>query len=114
MKPVKLCSDIIDERDINSLICWLRKMPQLTKGAKTLEFEEKFSEYLGCEHSALKQMGLLRNSKIVVPQVSWSTTIFPAIQFGLDPILCDCNMENLGLDVNRTARRSYARTRIRT
>ena len=115
MKPVKLCSDIIDERDINSLIGWLRKMPQLTKGAKTLEFEEKFSEYLGCEHSiycnsgssanllivsALKQMGLLRNSKIVVPQVSWSTTIFPAIQFGLEPILCDCNMKNLGLDVD--------------
>lgn len=115
MKPVKLCSDIIDEKDINSLICWLRKMPQLTKGAKTVEFEEKFSEYLGCKHSiycnsgssanllivsALKQMGLLKNSKIVVPQVSWSTTIFPAIQFGLDPILCDCNMENLGLDVS--------------
>lgn len=115
MKPIKLCSDIIDRRDINSLTRWLIKMPQLTKGAKTLEFENRFSEYLGCKHSiycnsgssanllivsALKQMGALRNNKIVVPQVSWSTTIFPVIQFGLEPILCDCELDNLGMNVS--------------
>lgn len=115
MKPIKLCSDIIDRRDINALTRWLIKMPQLTKGSKTLEFESKFSEYLGCKHSiycnsgssanllivsALKQMGILKNSKIVVPQVSWSTTIFPAIQFGLDPILCDCELDNLGINLS--------------
>ena len=119
MKPIKLCSDIIDRRDINALTRWLIKMPQLTKGSKTLEFESKFSEYLGCKHSiycnsgssanllivsALKQMGILKNNKIVVPQVSWSTTIFPAIQFGLDPILCDCKLDNLGINLSHLKR----------
>mgnify|MGYP003634415775 FL=1 len=119
MKPIKLCSDIIDRRDINALTRWLIKMPQLTKGSKTLEFESKFSEYLGCKHSiycnsgssanllivsALKQMGILKNNKIVVPQVSWSTTIFPAIQFGLDPILCDCELDNLGINLSHLKR----------
>ena len=114
MKPIKLCSDIINEQDIDALIEWLKKMPKLTKGSKTVEFENRFSEYLGCEHSiycnsgssanllmvsALKQMGLLKNPKVVVPQVSWSTTIFPVIQFGLEPILCDCDLDNLGVNI---------------
>ena len=112
---IKLCSDIIDKQDINSLISWLETMPRLTKGQKTLEFEQMFSSYLGCEHSifcnsgssanllitsALMQSGMLRNNKIVVPQVSWSTTVFPAMQLGLDPIMCDCNLSNLGLDLD--------------
>tara|TARA_R110002020_G_scaffold194354_10_gene395157 strand:+ start:9017 stop:10207 length:1191 start_codon:yes stop_codon:yes gene_type:complete len=113
MNAIKLCSDIINKKDIDLLIDWLKEIPQLTKGPKTLEFEKAFSEYLGCDHSiycnsgssanllvvsALKQMGVLKNSKIVLPQVSWSTTVFPAIQLGLEPILCDCSLENLGLD----------------
>ncbi len=87
---------------------------RLTKGEKTLEFEDKFSKTLGCKHaiycnsgssanllitSALKQSGKLKNNKIVVPQISWSTTIFPAMQLGLQPILCDCNLDNLGIDL---------------
>lgn len=110
----KLCSDIIDEQDIAKLIDWLGGIPRLTKGEKTLEFESKFSEFLGCKHSiycnsgssanllitsALKQSGRLRNNKIVVPQISWSTTLFPAMQLGLEPILCDCNLTNLGIDI---------------
>ena len=119
MNEVKLCSDIIGKDDINYLIEWLQDVPQLTKGKKTLEFEEKFSRYLGCKHSiycnsgssanllivsALHQMGRLRNSKVVVPQVSWSTTIFPVMQFGLTPIMCDCNLDNLGIDLEHFKR----------
>jgi CDP-6-deoxy-D-xylo-4-hexulose-3-dehydrase len=119
MRPIKLCSDIINKEDINLLIDWLKEIPKLTKGDKTVLFEKSFSEYLGCKHSiycnsgssanllivsAMKQMGLLKNSKIVLPQVSWSTTVFPAIQFGLDPILCDCSIENLGLDITHLER----------
>ena len=112
--PIKLCSDIIGKQDIDLLIEWLKDVPRLTKGEKTLEFENGFSEKIGCKHSiycnsgssanllivsALQQMGLLHNNKVVVPQVSWSTTVFPVIQFGLTPVLCDCNLDNLGIDV---------------
>ena len=112
--PIKLCSDIIGKKDIDLLIEWLKGVPKFTKGTKTLEFEDGFSKRANCKHSiycnsgssanllimsALQQMGLLRNSKVVVPQVSWSTTVFPVIQFGLTPILCDCNLDNLGIDL---------------
>jgi CDP-6-deoxy-D-xylo-4-hexulose-3-dehydrase len=112
--PTKLCSDIIGKQDIDLLIKWLKDVPRLTKGEKTLEFEDGFSKKINSKHSiycnsgssanllivsALQQMGLLHNNKIVVPQVSWSTTVFPVIQFGLTPVLCDCNLDNLGIDV---------------
>jgi len=111
---ITLCSDIIDKQDISKLSDWLLEMPRLTKGQKTLEFEAKFSEFLGCKHSvfcnsgssanllitsALLQSNRLRNNKVVVPQISWSTTLFPSMQLGLQPILCDCNRSNLGIDV---------------
>ena len=111
---ISLCSDIINEEDIALLIGWLKTCPKLTKGSETVRFENAFSKYIGIKHSifcnsgssanllivsALNQMGLLPNKKVVVPQVSWSTTIFPVIQFGLEPILCDCNLENLGIDL---------------
>ena len=112
--PIKLCSDIIGKQDIDLLIEWLKDVPRLTKGEKTLEFEDGFSKKVGSKHSiycnsgssanllivsALQQMGLLHNNKVVVPQVSWSTTVFPVIQFGLTPVLCDCNLDNLGIDI---------------
>ena len=43
--------------------------------------------------------GRLKNKNIIVPAVSWSTTVAPIMQFGLNPILCDCDKETLGLDV---------------
>jgi len=41
----------------------------------------------------------MKNKKVIVPAVSWATTVAPAIQLGLDPIMCDCNLDDLGLDV---------------
>ena len=45
--------------------------------------------------SALKEGGYLKNDKVVVPSVAWATDLSPVIQLGLDPILCDSNMEDL-------------------
>ena len=115
MKEYKLVEDTIDQSDINELIEWLKTNPKLTKGNLTIEFEKKWSEYLGVKHSvflnsgssanlamfyALLLSGKLRNKKVIVPAVSWVTTVTPTIQFGMEPIMCDCDEDNLGLDIN--------------
>ena len=41
----------------------------------------------------------LKNNKIIVPAVSWVTTVSPSIMLGLEPILCDADQDNLGLSV---------------
>ena len=111
---ISLVKDTIDEKDIDRLIEWLKTYPRLTKGAVTLEFENKFSKWLGRRYSvfvnsgssanllvlsALLQGKYLKNTKIVVPSTAWSTDLAPVIQLGLKPILCDSNMKDLSVDL---------------
>lgn len=119
--PVKipLVKDTISREELIALSDWLRSFPRLTKGELTLEFEEKWSEWQGCKYSlfvnsgssanllmfyALLLSGRLKNKKVIVPAVSWVTTVAPAIQFGFEPIVCDCDPETLGLDVAHLGR----------
>lgn len=111
---IRLVEDTIDNQDVNLLVDWLKDMPKLTKGPLTLEFEAKWSEYLGCKYSvflnsgssanlamfySLLLSGRLKNKKVVVPAVSWVTTVSPVIQLGFEPLMCDCDENNLGLNV---------------
>jgi len=113
-KKIRLVKDTLDEKDIDSLIEWLKTNPRLTKSDLTLEFEKKWSEWLGVKYSvfvnsgssanlatvySLILSGKMKNKKIVVPAVSWVTTVTPAIHLGLEPIMCDCDINNLGLDI---------------
>lgn len=113
--PITLVKDTIGTDDIASLISWLGTNPRLTKGIKTLEFEQEWSRWLGCKYSvfvnsgssanlailyALLLSGRLKNKKIVFPCLSWVTTVSPAIQFGLEPILCETDKRNLGIDMD--------------
>jgi CDP-6-deoxy-D-xylo-4-hexulose-3-dehydrase len=112
---IKLVKDTINFDDISNLIEWLKTNPRLTKGNLTVKFEKKWSEWLGVKYSVFVNSGSsanlagiyslilserMRNKKIVVPAVSWVTTVTPAIQLGLDPIMCDCDEDNLGLNIN--------------
>jgi CDP-6-deoxy-D-xylo-4-hexulose-3-dehydrase len=114
-EKINLVKDTIDFNDIKKLISWLETNPKLTKGNLTTEFEKKWSEWLGVKYSvfvnsgssanlaavySLLLLGKLKNKKIVVPAVSWVTTVTPAIQLGMEPIMCECDMDNLGLDIN--------------
>jgi len=112
---IKLVKDTINFDDVSKLIEWLKTNPRLTKGDLTVEFEKKWSEWLGVKYSVFVNSGSsanlagiyslilserTKNKKIVVPAVSWVTTVTPAIQLGLEPIMCDCDEDNLGLDIN--------------
>lgn len=117
MNMIKLVSDTIDKNDITNLVNWLSQdeIPRLTKGDITIEFEKKWSNKIGVEHttyvnsgssaillalSALKESGKLKNNKIIVPALSWLTDVSSPIQLGMDVILCDCNLYDLSIDIN--------------
>jgi CDP-6-deoxy-D-xylo-4-hexulose-3-dehydrase len=112
MKKIKLVEDTISKDDVQQLIAWLETNPILTKGYQTQEFEKEWSAFNGSKYSvfvnsgssanlgivsALIQSGRLKNNKVLVPAVSWSTTIAPVIQCGLEPILVDADKDNLGM-----------------
>jgi len=112
---ISLVNNTIDEEDILQLCDWLRGNPRLTKGAVTREYEEKWAKWLGTKYAvfvnsgssanlimlhALLERGGLKNNKIVIPNLCWVTDLTPALQLDYTPILCDCNLDNLSLDLN--------------
>jgi len=110
-----LVQDTIRDSDVDDLIEWLKTYPRLTKGPLTIEFEDKWAKWLGTKHavfvnsgssanllalSALVESGQIsRSAKVVVPAVSWATDLAPVMQLGLTPILCDCNLDDLSIDL---------------
>jgi CDP-4-dehydro-6-deoxyglucose reductase, E1 len=109
-----LAEDTIDHSDIDKLIAWLKTYPRLTKDKLTLQFEDKWSRWLGMKYSlfcnsgssanllmyyTLLLSGRLKNRKVIVPSVGWVTTVAPAIQFGFAPIPCEADRDTFGLDL---------------
>lgn len=113
---IPLVKDTIDKKDIDNLVEWLKTYPHLTKGQLTVDFEKRWSSMLGCKYSVFVNSGSSANllmlyslveagkikvgDKVVVPAVSWSTDLAPVVQLGMKPILCDCNMEDLSIDID--------------
>lgn len=115
-KEYKMAVDTIDEGDIAQLIAWLQTNPHLTQGKLVIEFQRQWADWLGTRHAVFVNSGssanllmystllasyALRNRKVVVPAVSWATTIAPAIQLGFEPLMCDAEPNTFGLDPNR-------------
>lgn len=111
---IRLAEDTISQLELNNLANWITQTDRLTKGPKVLEFEESFANYVGTKHCvmvnsgssanllmayALLQADYLKNNKVVVPAVSWITTLSPFLQFGFEVSLCDCDKIDLGLDI---------------
>jgi CDP-4-dehydro-6-deoxyglucose reductase, E1 len=111
-----LAKETINKEDIDALCEWLKSYPRLTKGNLTLEVEDEWAKYIGTRYAAFNNSGSsanllmiytaimcgkIENKKIVVPSVGWVTTISPAIQFGLDPIMCGADSKTFGMDLDQ-------------
>jgi len=114
-RTVKLADNTISQEEIASLATWLQQNQQLTKGPLTRQFEAEFATYSGTQYSimvnsgssanllmaySLSEAGYLRNKKVIVPAVSWITTLSPFIQLGFECFLCDSDSQDLGVDLN--------------
>ncbi len=114
---IKLVSDTINRDDINALIEWLNQenIPILTKGELTLELEKKWSSKIGVNYTVYVNSGSsailltlaallhgkkIKNKKIVIPSLSWSTDVSSPILLGMEPIMCDCNLYDLSCDLD--------------
>lgn len=113
---IKLVNDTINKDDINALIEWLSQdeIPRLTKGDLTIELEKKWADKIGSKYSVYVNSGSsaillalaaflysknIRNKKIVIPSLSWATDVSSPMLLGMEPIMCDCNLEDLSCDL---------------
>lgn len=114
-KKYLLAEQTISPEELAELATWLTTNPWLTQGPLVREFEAGWARWLGMKHSvlvnsgssanllmyaALQAGGRLKNRKVIVPAVSWATTVAPAMQLGFEPILCEADRSTFGLDLN--------------
>lgn len=114
-RQYRLAEQTIDEDDLQDLIEWLKTNPWLTQGELVNKLERQWAEWLGVKYATFVNSGSsanllmydclllsekLPNKKIVLPAVSWSTSVAPAIQLGFEPILCEADWNTFGLDLD--------------
>jgi CDP-6-deoxy-D-xylo-4-hexulose-3-dehydrase len=120
---IPLNASTFDDEEIEAA-CEVLRSGRVTMGALCLEFERKFAEFLGVRNALFVNSGSSANllaffalanhalphrgrhhrmtpgSEVIVPAVTWSTTIWPIVQAGGIPVLVDSDPRTLQMDVH--------------
>jgi len=123
----KLQENVISASDIDLLVSFIQQTKRFTQFTKVKEFEDAFSKWQGCKYcvyvnsgssanlilvNALKELRKWEDGdEILVPAVTWPTTITPVIQNGLTPVFVDINLEDLSFDYDQLASKITSRTK---
>ena len=122
-----LMSNNIDREDIDCLIDFLKQdpVPRLTNGDKVIEFEKKWSEWVGVKHSVFVNSGTSANEltmlglkhlypeggEIIVPPLTWISDINSVLFSGFDTTFVDINFNNLSFNLDMLERSINENTR---
>ena len=116
---IKLAHNTIENKDYEILINFLKKKSYLNQSKVTKQFEKNFSKKVGTKYSTFVNSGssanlliaqtllegnFLKNKIAILPSVSWATTVSPFLQLGYKVILCDCDNNNLGMNISHLER----------
>ncbi len=117
MKHIPFHKPFITDEEINFVIETI-KSGWLTMGPKTIEFEEKFKDYIfksgskkgfavSCNsctaalHLALKAIGLEAGDEVIIPTNTFTATAEVVTYFGAKPVLCDIEETTHNIDVSK-------------
>ena len=109
------------------IIRFLKKKPILTQSKNVLNFEKKWSKWLGVKYSVFVNSGssanllsinglkhyLKKNEKrneIIVPSLTWSSDINSIIQNNYKPVFADINLKTLSLSVDEIKKKINNKT----
>lgn len=123
----KLQENILEEKDIEELVDFIRTTKRFTQFTKVREFEEVWSRWQGCKYSVFVNSGSSANlviinlmkelrgwkdgDEIIVPPVTWVTNISPIFQCGLRPVFVDVNLEDFSFDYDKIEEKIISKTR---
>ena len=114
----KLASSSWDREEITAIQSVIDS-DNYTMGSKVQEFEELFAAYTGSKFAVMVNSGssanllmvaalryvsespLLPGDEVIVPAVSWGTTYFPLMQYGLKLRFVDIDSKTLNIDLKQ-------------
>lgn len=92
----------------------------VTMGKKVKGFEKEAAKEFGTDYCVMNNSGssanllavaalsnpvtpdhLKADDEVIVPALSWSTTVWPLVQHGLVPVFVDCDLESFNFDMNK-------------
>ena len=103
---------------------------RVTMGPKVKAFEAEFARHYGWAHAIMNNSGSSANllavaalanpatrdalrpgDEVIVPALSWSTTVWPLVQHGLTPVIVDIDPATFNIDPDEIERAIGPRTR---
>lgn len=122
-----LQENVISNEELDLLVNFIRETKRFTQFTKVREFEAVFSEWMGCKHSVFVNSGSSANllmvyataelyswkpgDEVIVPALTWPTTVTPVIQAGFRPVFVDANLTDLSFDYDQLAANITDKTR---
>ena len=110
----RLQENVISDDDLERLVDFIRTTKRFTQFTKVREFEEAFAAWQGCKYCVMVNSGSSANlvavaaakelhgwahgAEVLVPAVTWPTTVTPVMQLGLKPVFVDVNLRDLSFD----------------
>jgi len=110
----KLQENALTKSDLVKLTKYILKTKKLTQGKEVIKFEKQFSKWNKSKYSIFVNSGSSANllivsaakelfkwkssAEIIVPSLTWPTTVNPVIQSGLKPIFLDTNFYDLSIN----------------
>lgn len=111
-----LMHSAITGEDKKVLTDFINHSDRYTCGNMVKQFEDAWSQWLGCKYSLYVTSGSTANlllmasvkefydipdgSKVLVPACTWVTNVSPVFQMGLEPVFCDVELETYSFDTN--------------
>lgn len=107
-------------KDLNLLF----KKPDFILGSYVQKFEKKFAEYcnvkyaIGCANGtdalylAIKSLNLKKNSEVLLPAMTYCSTIFSVIRAGLKPILVDIEKDSPNISIENLKNKISKKTKL--
>lgn len=101
-----------------------------TMGRQVADFQEMYANYVGSKYAVMSNSGSSNNllavaalanpftphhmkpgDEVIVPALSWSTTIWPLVQHNLVPVFVDCDLASFNLDLDKLEKAIGPKTR---
>lgn len=122
-----LQQDVIGNDELDLLVDFIRHTKRFTQHDKVREFEAAYSKWMGCKysvfcnsgssanlliiHACMERFGWQAGDEVIVPALTWPTTVTPVMQAGLKPVFVDANLNDLAVDYDQLASRITDKTR---
>ena len=111
-----LQENIISDFERQKLSNFILKTKRFTQFVEVAKFEKAYSKWQNCKYSVFVNSGSSANlliiqsakeiykwknqDEVLVPSLTWPTTVTPVIQSGLKPVFVDCNLDDFSFDYN--------------